>query len=278
MIKTIMILISMLAFCTCFDNSKSTIIGKQKTISDSVNTMKTNEMDNKAFKSKDTLIVNSFETAMQRHFDNIEHFRIHDNIDSASIENELILNSVEKYKEEIFKISEKIDNKLFKLTKSKDGKLCIISWDTRRGGTNIDFATIAIFRSNDKIFCKKIISGQNEYTQKDGYFQMRYHKILTLNENLYLANGVGQGSTSLLWEDVLALQINGNVLIYKKVFPNNKFRILFEFDANHNGNRIPNIIFENEGKILKIPILNDKEDFNDKYQQLIFEGNVFLEK
>jgi hypothetical protein len=279
MIKTLVILLSMLTFCTCFDNSKSTFINKQKANVDSINSIKSNETGNAVLKPKDTLIVNSFETAMQIHFNHIGHFLIYDNLDSAVIENNLILNSVEKYKEEIFNISEKVDNNLYKLTKSKDGKLCIISWDTRLGGTSVDFATIAVFKSKDKIFCKKIISGQNEYTHEDEYFQMRYSKILTLNENLYIANGIGQGSTALPWEDVLALQINGKDLIFKKIFPNNKFRILVEFDAHQfDGKSIPVIIFENEGKILKIPESNDKEGFDGKYQQLIFDGNVFLEK
>jgi hypothetical protein len=278
MIKILVSIISIFIFFPCAEK-------QNKPMEDKITSSKNDSIpllndENRLSKFNDTFIVNSFESAMTRHLARLNYFRHPDYLDSASMENNSVLKTVEKYKEAIFTIDKKNINGYF-IAKSSDNNLCILSWDTQQGGTNIDFAAITIYKTLKEIKCKNLFE-RNIHTDEYVNFQMAYQNIQSVTDNkgqkIYLVNGMGQGSTALPWQDILAFQIGTNELTFHEVFPNYKYRIMVEFDLHEFENRdIPKITYENDNKTIKIPIANEKEGFDGNYRTLMFDGISFKE-
>src|SRR5690348_568139 len=98
---------------------------------------------------------------------------------------------------------------------------------------------------------------------------MHYDTIYTVQsgQTFYLAQGFGQGSTALPWQELRAFSIKNDKLINLKIFPEKKADIFVEFDTHNfkGGQRIPTIKVKSSGKTILIPIGTDDEGFSGKY-------------
>lgn len=163
------------------------------------------------------------------------------------------------------------------ITKSADEKLCLISWDTRMGGTMIDFATMAIYQTSNGDTISKMLIDTSE--SPIGNTLMHYDNLYSIKEadkTIYIAHGFGQGSTALPWQELRAFQINGKQLINPSIFPEQKPNLFIEFDTHKlKREEIPMILVIDSAKTISSPIPTDDEGFSGKYQKLVFRDRIY---
>jgi hypothetical protein len=197
--------------------------------------------------------------------------------DSIEAANKRIELTIEKYKDSILLLRDFSDYDMLYISRSADKNLCLLSWDTRMGGTNIEFATMAIYKTA-KVVRTKMLIDSSEKDAKNTF--IHYDAVYTLSAstgNIYLADGFGQGSTALPWEEVRAFKILEDELTNPAIFPESQYRLLAEFDTHEfaYGERIPTIKFEEEGRTVLFPLANEKGGFTGKYQSLILKDNIY---
>lgn len=219
---------------------------------------------------------NHFYQAVERHFNYIDSIRkIHPDLIEA--ENLKLQQTINSYKVDIFKLSDTSNYDLLYIAKSSDKKLCLVSWDTRMGGTMIDFATMAIFQTSSGDIISKMLVDTSENPM--GNTLMHYDNLYSIKESdktIYIAHGFGQGSTALPWQELRAFQIDGGQLNNPKIFPEQKPNLFIEFDTYKlNREEIPMILVTDGAKTISSPIPNDDEGFSGKYQKLVFKGGVY---
>ncbi|MBO9562482.1 MAG: hypothetical protein J7621_06890 [Niastella sp.] len=214
-------------------------------------------------------------------------FRIMDSIrfkdpDKLEVENKKLIQLLAKHKEELFKWMNEQDFDFLYIAKSTDNKLCLISWDTRMGGTMIDFASIALYQATGQSVKYTLLKG-GEGLSNDENTLMHYdtvHTVITGKGNVYLAHGFGQGSTAYPWQEVRAFRIEDNQLKMPAVFPEKESRLFVAFDTHQFGDDelIPTIKVRSQGKTILYPIATESEGFSGKYQTFILSGSRYVEK
>jgi len=219
---------------------------------------------------------NQFYQAIVRHFNFIDSVR---KIDPDLIENEnlKLQQTINLYKADIFNLSDTSNYDLLYIVKSTDKKLCIISWDTRMGGTMIDFATMAVYQTSSGDTISKMLIDTSE--SPIGNTLMHYDNLYSIKDNdntIYIAHGFGQGSTALPWQELRAFQIDNRQLINPKIFPEQKPNLFIEFDTHKlNREEVPMILVMDSAKTISSPIPNEDEGFSGKYQKLVFSNGVY---
>ncbi|MDJ1506050.1 hypothetical protein [Xanthocytophaga agilis] len=180
------------------------------------------------------------------------------------------------------------------IVKSKDQNLCLISWDTRMGGSMIEYATMALFKdSNNQLKSRLLIDSTDKHLSNS---YMHYDTIYTVNQKdeiFYLAQGFGQGSSSLPWQEIKALEIKNNKLIDLRIFPDyspdifgdftpgfqNKLFVEFDLHKFGDNDKVPEIRLQDKGKTILVPLPTHEEGFSGKYQRLIFkDGNYHVKQ
>ena len=222
----------------------------------------------------------NFYSAIKKHFNLIDSIRFVD-FDLVEAENKKIEQTLNQYKNEIFKLSNVSDYDLLYISKASDNNFCLVSWDTRMGGTMIEFATMAVYKTtNGAVKTKMLIDTSEDPPENTLMHYDTIYSIKTKQGNLYLAHGFGQGSTALPWQELRAFKIVNNRLTNPIVFPKKEHRIFVEFDTHEFGEdeRIPTIKVRNTGKEILYPIATSKEGFSGKYQALVFSGTVYKVK
>jgi len=174
-----------------------------------------------------------------------------------------------------FELPDSADFNLVYLAKSADHNLCLVSWDTRLGGTLIDFATLLCYRSASGIEARLLLDEMEDNTK------IHYDKVYTLTtgdgRNIYLAHGFGQGSVALPWQDVRAFAIENNTLAMPAVFPGAQNRMFLEFDTQEfaEGEAVPVVRWEKGGKVIKVPARTESGGVTGKYITIKFNGSRF---
>lgn len=235
-------------------------------------TAQDNVLPNSSMKHK------SFYRQLAKHFHRIDSLQQHGGYDSLDFENQEVLELIKQYKEEIFQFPDSLDYDLIYLTKSNDKKLALISWDTREGGTMIDFRSLSVFKTSLGIETKLLIdTSDNE--SSDSY--LHYNSIASITTSagnkIYLAWGNGQGSTALPWQELRAFAIQNSQLVEPPIFPGRKCRLFVEFDlhAFKDDQEVPSIRIKQHGNLIEVPESCKNEGFCGKYKTYQFNGETF---
>jgi hypothetical protein len=135
------------------------------------------------------------------------HFKIIDSIHNVNpdlMEQEELKfeQLLDKNKEYIFNSDNALHFDQLYIAKSADKKLCLVSWDTRMGGTMIDFTTMAIFKKeNNQLSSKMLVDLSSEIRNTLMHYDTVY-TVSTVTHTFYLAQGLEQGSTALPWQEI----------------------------------------------------------------------------
>lgn len=217
-----------------------------------------------------------FYRALERHFDYIDSIRKIDP-DLIETENIKLQQTINFYKADIFNLDDTSNYDLLYIVKSADKKLCLVSWDTRMGGTMIDFATMAIYQTSNGDTISKMLIDTSE--NPIGNTLMHYdnlYSIKSADKIIYIAHGFGQGSTSLPWQELRAFQIDDTQLNNPKIFPEQKPILFIEFDTHKlNKEEVPMILVIDSARTISLPIPTDDEGFSGKYQRLVFTNGIY---
>jgi hypothetical protein len=217
-----------------------------------------------------------FYQAVERHFNYIDSIRKIDP-DLIEAENLKLQQTINSYKSDILNLVDTSNNDLLYIVKSADKNLCLVSWDTRMGGTMIDFATMAIYQTSSGDTVSKMLVDTSENPM--GNTLMHYDNLYSIKEadkTFYIAHGFGQGSTALPWQELRAFQIDGRQLNNPKIFPEHKANLFIEFDTHKlNRGEVPMILVIDSAKTISLPVPTEAESFSGKYQQLIFKNGTY---
>jgi len=217
-----------------------------------------------------------FYAKIQQHFNLIDSFQKTD-IDQLSAENQKLRETIEQFKYVIADLRDSSDPRSLYIVSSGDKKLHLISWNTRMGGTMIDFTTMAVYQTQCGYTVTRTLSDSSENPPVDPI--MHYQGISTISTPdgpVYIAHGFGQGSTILPWEEVRAIRIDVDRLIFPRIFPDAKSNLFVEFDrTNLRSGEIPVIQISENGKIISTPVPDDHEGFTGKYQTYVFKDSVY---
>lgn len=229
-----------------------------------------------ADKSQEQATKLGFYQSVQRHFQYMDSVRKTDP-GLIEAENTKLQQTLTDFKDAVFSTTDTLDFNWLYIAKSPDKQLCLVSWDTRMGGTMIDFATMALFKSNGKVRARMLIDTTNPGMENT---LMRYDTIYTVHNKdrkFYLAQGFGQGSTALPWQEIRAFEIRNGQLFNLHIFPENKPNLFAEFDTHEfgDGKRIPTIKVKESGHKILFPIATDREGFAGEYQTLVLKEQVY---
>jgi hypothetical protein len=153
---------------------------------------------------------------------------------------------------------------------SRDGRLKFVSWDTKQGGTMIDFATVAIFQDKDSVKVELLVSDLGENLFED------FYEIQTIQDDhvepFYLVKAYGMGSTRSRHLSLKVFQIK-NGLSQAAIFPNGQNEITLGFEASSQDTLFDIKVLE-QGKKLLVPIV-DGDSLTGDYEELNFNGATF---
>jgi len=224
-------------------------------------------------------IQNEFSIKINHQFARIDSLRFHD-ADSMDLENDRLEKIIEAYKVYLFDFPDTLDFDFLYVAKSADKQLILISWDTRMGGTMIEFATMAIFKTANGIKTLMIKDEESEEMQNT---YMHYNEIHSINcadgTKIYLAWGNGQGSTSLPWQELRAFKIRNGELFQPRIFPKSSAAVSVTFDLKkfNDNERVPTIKVKDKGRKIEVPISRGDNSFPGKYRIYTFNGKTFVQ-
>jgi hypothetical protein len=139
---------------------------------------------------------------------------------------------------------------------SDNKKFYLISWDTRMGGTMIDFVAVAIYKSDTgtKI---KFLGGADLNTGTQGdltYFTDLYTLADADGTATYLAYGMGQASTLFPWRKLQAFRIGSDTLDQTlPTFSDRGNSFSYDLSAFRNQEDIPEITFSADHREIQAP-------------------------
>jgi hypothetical protein len=207
-------------------------------------------------------------------------------IDGDSLNNN-IADSIIRYRDAIMALPDSSGFRELLIVKSLDQRICMISWNTRQGGTNTDNRALILFKSS-----KGIDYRYPADTAAYASTQIMYRDIYELhasNRVIYIARGFGRGSTALPWEQLTAWSIRNDSLIPEPIFPemsdteysykNDSYlpALFIEFDVHHNSGpeERPVTGFADRNKKIKVPLPNDKGGWSDNFCRMGFDGERY---
>jgi hypothetical protein len=241
----------------------------------------------------------TFSSSITGLFDQLEN----KNPDDDELINSRIADTLIKYRAALFSMKDSVwnnDTSYYPLyiTSSTDNNLCIMSWNTQMGGTMIEYASIAFFKTGQGVAYKRLtdvwMSGDtvNTFIHFDTTVTLQ-----TANRTIYLSRGFGQGSSALKWEELRAFEISNGELIEPAIFPEfesgitypDKFSTIrfinsvgIEFDLHHCTESFfeqrPVMLFLDKNSRLKIPKISDMGGNTDEYLSLVFNGKNFVQQ
>ena len=193
-------------------------------------------------------------------------------LDSLKAENERLEITIKQNKDLFFALTT-IPEQLYVVV-SDDKRFLVVSWDTQLGDSHKNFRNFVIYNIDNEYFITKSNNDDR---------QVAYNIVYTIsrenNTPLYLLYGFGQGSARLFWQEVRLFEIKNSELISPKLFDNtlNNMHLVFDTSILEDIN-LPEILISNNGKEIKMPILNEDGNFEEKYRLFIFENNTFIKK
>ncbi len=216
-----------------------------------------------------------------RHSDGYSDFVIEYEELIDSLNNELLKNFSVLTEQDRFQSCDLNKSTNFSYQLSADKNFCVISWDTRQGGTMIDYTTSVIYKNNKGTFLKTLKYGEPGYEDN---CKILFDTLVTLTNNdgrpIYLAYGYGQGSTSLPFRVLKAFMVNDSLIEHFNLFPNNTSELWIQYDYQYwkEGDEILDIQLLNGGSLLKIPVLDTLDRPTGKYYDLTFNGTEYRQQ
>lgn len=162
---------------------------------------------------------------------------------------------------------------------SDDKRLCIFSWDTKMGGTMIDFTNTIIYSGNTRSYAKKLLAG-DPGTFAD-HSKIYFDSLVTYTnlsgEQIYIAKGSGRAASFMLFRVLKAFMIRDSVLTESvPVFPGNESEYWLSYDGNHyeEGDEAGDFIIL-PGREILVPLMKENDWPSGQYDTLIFDGRRF---
>jgi hypothetical protein len=164
---------------------------------------------------------------------------------------------------------------------SSDKNFCITSWDTRQGGTMIDYTSTVIYKTPQKTDIKTLQYGEGDH--KDNT-KILFDTLLTIHNKkgqpIYLAYGFGQGSSLIPYRVLKAFIITDGLVEEFSLFPDKTSELWIQYDLKNfrPEDDILEILFKDGGKRLKIPVVDGESRPTHKYYNLVFNGLTYQRK
>lgn len=229
----------------------------------------------------DTFKVNSLATALQRHAARIAHY-FRDGSGELQGESEAIVNSLEKYKSAFFTLNQKEEGSL-KILIAPNKQFGLVSWFWREGSEYVSNGASVIKTDDGQI---KVLSlGTIENSP-----HINFDKIGAIptqqGSTLYFGLGTSDsGDRHTRSRRLILFQIKGSQLIAPKLLPKQQSSIGFDFNVHDVGDNRPDFVVEENGQLIKVPILEPAETerskdgsiFKGKYNIYRFDGTQFLQ-
>lgn len=216
----------------------------------------------------------NYSEAVNSHFKFIDSVR---NTDDRliAIENEKFEATFIHFGQNIFQLNDTFDfNKLI-ITKSSDKQLCLASWDTRMKRPDMEYTTMAFFKTtNGEVKTKRLIN-DTIYAGFDKTL-LHFNTVYTVRSEhnvFYLALGYGKDFTSHSFQQILAFAIQNDQLTNPIVFPENLPYAYVDFNSEFHG-EMPVIRIEDSAKKILIPMFQTK-NFSVDYDTLVFNGKIY---
>ena len=163
---------------------------------------------------------------------------------------------------------------------SSDGNLRIYIWDTERGGTQHVFNSIYQWKSNGKVFTD--IGDVEEEDDEEEELCTNIHTVMIGNKAYYLVIKASVGSSRFVGESISAYRIEGEklldtVTVFKTKtetlnsisFNNDNFNVVDDYNQNEG------ITYDEQRKIVSIPLVNDKQALTNNYLIYKLKGRYF---
>ena len=224
-----------------------------------------------------TTPLNKFYGALEKQFTAIDSLRA-TNIDAVEICNDSVLAIIKNYKSDILNFPDTLDYDLVYIAKSSDKNFALVSWDTRLGGTMIDFATVAIYRTGKEVTAVLLLDSTEGDAGNTLLHFNAVHTITTTNgKKIYLGWGNGQGSTAIPFQELRAFSIVRGRLEAPIIFPGDGSSIFISFDrsAFKQNEKVPTIKVLDGGKTIRIPVPAENGGVTGKFRSLAFNGQVY---
>jgi|SRR5215831_7904842 len=207
------------------------------------------------------------------------HFADGDIEDSLSRQ---ITSTIKKFSKYVFSFQHPDEFSELEIVKSADDQFCLISWDTRMGGTEIDYAAMAVYKTPTGIKSEMLfrILGKDDTDN----VKMKFEKITTIKDSnyhkIYLAHGYGKGGTGLAERQLRAFTIINGRLAEPSIFPKKENCLSVGFDVSRlkENQEIPEIRILQEAKLIRVPMPTDYGGFNGKWLNLAFNGQRFVKQ
>ena len=228
-----------------------------------------------------TFAYKNFYSAIKKQFASIDSLFDSDDYAFPERENQKIISIVNQYKADMFNFPDRSDYDLIYLNKSSDKNLILVSWDTRIGGTEMEFRTMAIYKTALGIETQILVDSSNSLAPLK---YMHYNSMHTLSASkgskIYLAWGNGMGSTTIPWQEVRAFSISKGELVQPNVFPGKEPKLYVDFDLHDfkENETVPVIKIVNKGRTVLVPAAGKNQGFSGKYAVYQFNGEVFDKK
>lgn len=199
--------------------------------------------------------------------------------DSPETANQHLQQLIDLHKKAIIEYDDSIDIDNLKIVRSPDKNFCLVSWDTRMGGTMIDFATMAIFKTAAGNIISRLFTDTTRLPSNSLMMYTHLYEFYSDGKTIYVAHGYGRGSTILPWQEVRAFVISKDQLADALVFPGQKPNYFIEFDRTKlkDGN-IPGIIVSDNGKKITVPEPDEEEGFSGRYINMSFNDSLSVYK
>jgi|GEM_PF-1872789 len=169
----------------------------------------------------------------------------------------------------------------FAFLRSSDKHFCITSWDTRQGGTMIDYTSTVIYKTPQKTDIKTLTYGEGEH--KDNT-KILFDTLVTIHNQegkpIYLAYGFGQASTSLPYRVLKAFMITDGLVEEFSLFPDKTSELWIHYDLHRfrPEDEVLDVLFKDGAKRLKVPITDHENRPTHKYYNLVFDGMTYRRK
>ncbi|MBT1687722.1 hypothetical protein [Dawidia soli] len=144
---------------------------------------------------------------------------------------------------------------------SDDQRLCLVSWDTRLGGTMIDFETVAIYKTaaGTKIrYLGEVDPETSGHTSSQTYFTKLYALTDIDSVTTYYAYGVGQASTLLPWRTLQAFRVGEDLDDTLPTFDDRENSFSYDLSKFDDNDDIADVIFAANPRDIQVPDIEDE--------------------
>jgi hypothetical protein len=159
---------------------------------------------------------------------------------------------------------------------SEDKKLCVVSWDTRTGGTMIIDATVAIYQTSAGTNVQYFGDDPNteEIENSLGHFTELYG-LTADSVTTYFAYGSGKGSTRLLWRVLQAFRISADTLdLTQPTFDDRDNSIFYDLSKFASPNDVEEITFSTDHRQIQVPEVEDEAP-TGRYNKYNFSNGIY---